>query len=192
MEDICTIAIPRRRYDKLMHTPKARLLFEERCDVVIGFEPDNAISIKGKSDKVFFAKDVIRAYGNGFSLSTSLQLTNEYYSLMVIDLKEFTNRKNQLKRIKSRLIGTNGKAKKTLETLSACRISVKGRKVSAIGTLEDVEHLRKAIIDLIDGKKHGTVYSYLEKMNRIKKINSLLGQMHVNSDNCTDFRGRKK
>lgn len=176
MKDVCRVAIPKSRYDKLMQNHKARLKCEDRCGVVLAFEKDNAITIEGESDRVFFAKDVLIAYGRGFSMGTSLKLLNEGYSMLILDLRDFTGKKNDLLRIKGRLIGTEGKAKLTMESLSGCRISLKGRKVAAIGNLEDVENLKKALIDLIEGKKHSTVYAYLEKMNRKRKAGALMWQ----------------
>lgn len=169
------VAIPRVRFEKLKNSPKARFIFEDRCRVKISFEDDHSITIDGDSTEVFFAKDVIAAYGRGFCVKDCLTLLREGNSLMLLDLKRWQTSKNALTRIKSRLIGEGGKARMTLEQLTGCKLSIRGRKVAAIGDYDDIAAVTDAIIKLIEGKKHSTVYASLERRNRAIKRDQLLG-----------------
>jgi len=82
-------------------------------------------------------------------------------------VKEHTPRKN-LKEVRARLIGTDGKARKTIENLTGAEIVING---NSVGLIVDAEHLGAAvqgIESLIQGAKHGNVFAYLEKQNARK------------------------
>jgi len=71
--------------------------------------------------------------------------------------------------MKARIIGTQGKAKSTLEFLSDCWISVFDDKVALLGRYDDLKNAREGILKLLEGKTHGTVYSFLEKKKAEKR-----------------------
>lgn len=108
-------------------------------------------------------RDVIKAIGRGFETGHALKLLNDTYELLVIDLDEVKVRKSQQERVKSRVIGEKGKAKSTIETLTSSDISVYGDTVSAIVPVAHYENLKNALMMLINGSRHNTVYSFLEK-----------------------------
>ena len=81
-------------------------------------------------------------------------------------MDEFSRNKNDLVRIKSRLIGTEGRARKTIEDLAKVDVSVYGKTVCIIGKTDDVILARHGIVNLLAGSKHGNVYSYLEKKKK--------------------------
>ena len=88
------------------------------------------------------------------------------YSLEVIDIEEYTGTKNHLQRVRGRLIGTEGKARKTIEALTECYVSIYGRTVAIIGNVENVALARKAVEGLLKGSKHGNIYKWLEKRRK--------------------------
>ncbi len=174
MDDTHIIPIPRKRYEKLMNEPELRLLCEEKCSVKLVLEGNNTVKIEGESTKVFFSKDVIVAFGRGFAMKECLKLLEDDYGLEIVDLKRFGTSKKNIARLKSRIIGKEGKSIKTIESLSSCKLSVRGNKVAILGKYDELGNVREAILKLIEGKKHSTVYRFLEAANRRKKINSLL------------------
>ncbi len=108
-------------------------------------------------------KLIIQAIGRGFNPDIALLLTNEEYSLEIIDITEFTGKsKKKMQRIKARLIGTKGKAWKMIEELAGCHLSVYGRTVSIIAHVEEIALARQAVEDLLKGAPHANVYKFVQ------------------------------
>ncbi|WP_292485755.1 KH domain-containing protein [Methanohalobium sp.] len=110
------------------------------------------------------ASETIRAIGRGFNPEKAMQLLDDDMLMLdVIDLSDMTSTSKELKRIKGRIIGKNGKTREIAESLINVHISVYGKTVSVIGKPEQIQAIRTAIDMLVGGANHGTVYSYLEK-----------------------------
>ena len=112
---------------------------------------------------VFNCLNIVKAIARGFNPDIALKLLNEDYCLEVISIEEFSRNKKDLIRIRSRLIGTEGKAKKSIEQLTNTDLVIYGKTVCIIGKTEDVTIARQGIINLLQGSKHGNVYAYIEK-----------------------------
>ncbi|MFH1056180.1 MAG: hypothetical protein V1717_00030 [Candidatus Micrarchaeota archaeon] len=124
------------------------------------------LEIDGEGGSEYFAELVLKAVALGFEYKKALKLLNDEFFLEVIDLNQaLWGKKNRIKEMKARIIGTQGKARQTLEFLSDCWISVSGEQVTLIGTYEDLKNAREALTKLMEGKAHGSVYSFLEKKN---------------------------
>ncbi|MCD6244446.1 MAG: RNA-processing protein [Thermoproteota archaeon] len=109
-------------------------------------------------------ESVIRAIGRGFNPEIALKLLNDDYVLEVIDIRRFVgSRKNQLKRMRGRLIGEKGKARAYIEQRTNTDISVYGHTVSIIGKIYDIVPAREAIFSLLEGSMHSTAYRLMEK-----------------------------
>jgi len=121
------------------------------------------VFIEGESMDVFNSLNIIKAIGRGFNPDIALKLLSEDYVLEVIPIEDFSRNKKDLIRIRSRLIGTEGKARKSIESLTNTSIVVYGKTVGIIGKIDNVMLARQAIINLSQGSKHGNVYLYLEK-----------------------------
>ncbi len=111
------------------------------------------------------AREVVRAIGLGFSPEKAFKLLEDDYVLVVIDLKQYVgDSPNHLSRVKGRIIGEKGKARKTIEEMTNTFISVYDTYVAIIGDYESATIAREAIEMLIQGRQHSTVYRYLDKM----------------------------
>ncbi len=118
---------------------------------------------------IYNAKKIISAIGRGFNPDRALTLLDEEYIFEIININDYArNTKNDLQRLKSRIIGRKGKAKETIEALSNVHLSIYGKTVSIIGKPENVDIARHAINNLLSGSRHGKVYSYLEKQKKLK------------------------
>ncbi len=107
---------------------------------------------------------VIRALGLGFSVNDALKLMSDEYQLEVIDLKATLGGSPEtIRRIKGRIIGEGGKAKKILQEYTSAVISIYEHYVAVISTNEQMPIVRKAIDMLIEGREHSTVYKFLDK-----------------------------
>ncbi|MCS7120659.1 MAG: KH domain-containing protein [Nitrososphaerota archaeon] len=133
-----------------------------------GKSGDVTISLKDSvtdPSNLFRAKDVVLAIGRGFSPERAYRLIeDEETVLTVIDLREFFGKSDSdIRRIKGRIIGKDGKTRKILEEMTETMISVYGHTVSIIGGVEQTETARRAIDLLIKGSQHSTVYKFLQK-----------------------------
>lgn len=114
---------------------------------------------------VMKAQEVVKAIGYGFPPHKAFRLLDEDQVLVVIDLKSFAgDSPNHLKRIKGRIIGEEGKARRALEEITGTYIVVGEAHVAIIGGHEEAEAARRAVEMLIEGRRHSTVYRFLERM----------------------------
>jgi len=113
-------------------------------------------------------KNIIQAIGHGISPERALKIFGEEdATLHVIDLKYMLgDSRNNLVRVKGRLIGEKGKARKLIEELTNTAISISDHTVAIVGKLENVEVARRAIEMLIAGRPHSVVWKYLYSMRR--------------------------
>ncbi len=128
------------------------------------------------SDKFLSMKagDVVKAIGRGFSPKRAMRLSEEDVMMEIIDLKEYYGKKeNRIRIARGRVIGTGGKARKTIEDFTGAYISVFGNTVTIIGKYEELEVARKSIEMLLQGSKHSTVYRFLAEKRREMKYSSL-------------------
>lgn len=128
---------------------------------------NNVIKIKGNELNEFLTEQIIIAIDFGFDLDDALLLLNQDFLLKFIDIKEHTKRHN-LKDVRARVIGRNGKAKKTIEYLTGSVIVIKENKVGVIVDNSHLDTTTQAITSLIQGSKHSNIFSYLEKQNKNK------------------------
>ena len=69
------------------------------------------VKIDGKALDVWKTKDIIKAIGRGFNPEKALELLDEKNNLCIINIKDYYRTEKGLKRVKSRLIGSEGKTK---------------------------------------------------------------------------------
>ncbi len=117
---------------------------------------------------LYSAREIIRAIGRGFNPDIAMQLLKQDYSFEVIRIGESKN-KNNLKRIKGRIIGEKGKTRRIIEQSTDTSISVYGKTVGIIGAATDIRSAREAVEMLIKGSKHATVYRMLERKRKEKR-----------------------
>lgn len=124
---------------------------------------------------IFRAKDMITAVGRGFSPEYAFKLLDDEDEVLdIIDLREILGRSpSDMARIKGRIIGKEGKTRRTIEEMSGAVVSVYGHTVSIIGKAEEAYTAREAIGLLIKGSQHSTVYRFLQKKRREMKMKSL-------------------
>lgn len=122
-------------------------------------------------------KDIITAIGRGFNPDIALNLLKTDYVLEVIDITDFGKTKKAKIRLKGRVIGEGGKARRTVESLTETDISVYGKTVSIIGEIEHVSIAKRAVLSLLSGSPHSRVYSWLEKKRKELKYKEMVIHM---------------
>ena len=142
---------------------KAVPTIENKVKVKIGFGRGQ-VSIKGSELNEYLVEKVVQAIDFGFMADDALLLMNDDFVLEFIEVKEHTRRKN-LKEVQARMIGTGGKARKTIENLTGSEIVIHDNTVGVIVDSNHLDAVVQGIESLIQGAKHGNVFAYLEKQN---------------------------
>lgn len=152
------IRIPEERVSVLIGTRgKTRKEIEKATGTKIKIDED--VTLQGEALGVIAAENIVIAIGRGFSPQHAMELKNEE---VVMDVIELPKDARSLVRIRSRLIGTNGKSRRNIENLTKTNISIYGRTVCIIGKYENTELAKDAVNRLIKGFSHRSVYEYLE------------------------------
>ena len=119
---------------------------------------------------IFTVKNIVQAIGRGFSPVRAEILSQEDYDLNLLDLRNYVgDSRNALARVKGRIIGKDGKSRAILEELTETRISVYGYSVGIIGHVETLDVAREAILMLVKGSFHKTVWNFLYAYRRKMK-----------------------
>lgn len=117
---------------------------------------------------LFRAKDVVTAIGRGFSPEHAFRLIRDEEAVLnIIDLRAIFGRsESDIRRVKGRIIGMNGKTRRIIEELTETDVVVYGHTVALIGDIEQVQAAREAILMLIKGSQHSVVYRFLHRKRR--------------------------
>jgi len=117
------------------------------------------------------ARDTIVAIGNGFSPEKALQLSRDEVVLEVIDVSDYVGKDPEdLKRVMGRIIGAQGKTRRIIEETAHVDLAITRDKVSIIGHPEDVDAAKRAVMMLIEGAMHSTVYRFLDQFAQRRKF----------------------
>jgi len=177
------VRIPHDRIGVLIgRRGSAKMAVERRCGVTLDIDGSTGeVLIRSEGDAVdeslkpLQAVQIVTAVGRGFAPDTAMMLLREDYALHVINLAEFAGKsRSNIERIKSRVIGENGRARRNMEQLSGTRISVYGKTVSVIGSAGSLRRTVDAVSAILGGGMHGAVYEKLESANRRKKSEKMI------------------
>jgi ribosomal RNA assembly protein len=114
-------------------------------------------------------ENIIKAIGRGFSPEKAMILMDDEADFFIFNLYDYVGKKeSHVTRLKSRVIGREGKTKRVLESLTDAKISVYGHTVSIISDVIRMNILKKSIDMLLTGSKHATVYRFIE--TQIKEL----------------------
>jgi ribosomal RNA assembly protein len=176
-----TLKIPRERIGALIGKGgRVKQQIEKRCGVEIEIDSETGDAIISGSKPVeqmeaFRAVEVITAISRGFSPERAYHLfDDEEVVFQQMDLHDYAGKSpNALERIKGRIIGEGGKARRMIEELSGAYISVYGHTVAFIGNYREVKLATDAIAMLAKGSMHKSVYTMLQGARRRDKIDRM-------------------
>jgi ribosomal RNA assembly protein len=152
---------------------------EKTCNVSLTIDSKTGevtVRLKGSIEETepFKAIAIINAISRGFSPERAFKLLSDSCILETIDLREYVGRsKDALTRIKGRIIGLRGKARRVIEELTGTEISVYGHTVAIIGEPEGVKLASDAVKMLASGSQHSTVYRMLQRAKQQAKFERL-------------------
>ena len=125
--------------------------------------------------QVLKLESIILAIGRGFSPEHAMKLLNDNNDLFIFNIHDYVSKKeSHVRRLKSRIIGTEGKTKRVLEELTDSYISVYGHTVSIITDFVSMDIAKRAIDKLLSGSKHATVYRFIESNMRQLRLGGKL------------------
>ncbi|HYA11010.1 MAG TPA: KH domain-containing protein [Thermoplasmata archaeon] len=132
---------------------------------------DGGVSVSGPDTDpvaVMKARDIVLAIGRGFSPARAMRLLKDDTFLGIVDIKLATGHREKaaLRRIRSRVIGSAGRARTRIEELSGCSMSVYGSTVALIGAEDELERATRAVELLVRGSEHATVFHMLSRLRR--------------------------
>ena len=176
-----TIKIPRERIGALIGKGgRVKQQIEKRCGVKIEIDSEtgDTMIVDNKSAdhlEAFRAVEAITAISRGFSPERAYRLfDDDELIFQQIDLRDYTGKSpNALERIKGRVIGEGGKARRMIEELSGAYISVYGHTVGLIGNFRGVKLATDAVAMLAKGSMHKTVYNMLQGAKRRDKMDRM-------------------
>jgi ribosomal RNA assembly protein len=169
------VRIPRERVGVLIgQGGETKRAIEKKLSVTLEVESDTGgvtITMAENAEDpsaLLRAKDVVTAIGRGFSAENALKLIHDEEAVLdIIDLRTIFGRsESDIRRVKGRIIGTEGKTRRIIEELTETNIAVYGHTVSIIGKIEQAQIAREAIQMLIQGSQHATVYKFLHRKRR--------------------------
>jgi ribosomal RNA assembly protein len=124
---------------------------------------------------VLKVKDFVKAVGRGFSDERAMRLfRDEEVYLEVIDIREFSGKsRTRIQQVKGRLIGSKGKTRRLIEELTGAILSIYGNTVSIIGDAVQFDIAKRAVVMVLKGSEHSTVYRFLERKRTELKISEM-------------------
>ncbi len=115
-------------------------------------------------------EDVVKAIGRGFNPEKAMEILRDDVNFDLLDIRDWVGKSsNAVRRMRGRVIGKDGRTRELIEELSETYVSVKGNTVGIIGQPMEMKIARRAVVMLLEGAEHATVYKFLEgKREKIK------------------------
>jgi ribosomal RNA assembly protein len=92
------------------------------------------------------------------------------YLFEILLLSDFIKSKDQMKRLKGRIIGRKGKARTLIEDYTDTSISVYGKTIAVIGFCDNVAVCKRALESLLQGSPHSSVFKWLEQHQKQQRM----------------------
>jgi ribosomal RNA assembly protein len=174
------LTIPSKRAVRLLKNKQRALKdIEAKARVKISItnesDIDKGIRVDGSPEGEWSAEQVLKAIDLGFDPKDALTLLNDEVYLEQIDLEQsMRGSASGVERQKARLIGTEGKAKRVLQELSEAKIAISdGPMLGILGGFDEVRAAKEAVLQILEGKPHAMVFSYLEGEARKREARRL-------------------
>ncbi len=166
------LRIPKERVAVLIGTKgetKRALEHETKTKIQVHSE-EGEIKITGNDALLLYlAREIIRAIGRGFNPDVARQLLKQDYAFEIVSIVDYARNPGDLPRLRGRVIGEGGKARRVIEELTSTTVCVFGKTVGIIGPAEKITDARRAVESLLAGSPHAHVYKWLEKRKKQRR-----------------------
>ena len=169
MEYNYEIKIPKDRVAVLIGTKgETKRAIEQLTKTKLQIDSEEGDVVVEGSDAItlYSTKEMIQAIGRGFNPEVARLLIKQDYAFELINLGDWVKTKEELERVRGRVIGEGGKSRMLIEDLTETSICVYGKTIGIIGQVEMIPLARRAIESLLSGSRHGNVYKWLEKRRK--------------------------
>ena len=139
---------------------------QKRLGCRLEIKDENELVIDGDALAEYNARVVMQAFARGFEFDTACKLLSEERFFESVDMKQVFRNEEQIKRIKARIIGTDGKTKSYIQEVSGADLAIYGDTVSMIGTIDEIKVAKAALEALLEGGTHKKAYALMEKARR--------------------------
>lgn len=117
---------------------------------------------------------VVTAIGRGFAPEKAKLLLQDNYYLEVFDIRDYVGkRKDNVIRMRARVIGTDGKTRQIIEELTGVFVSIYGNTVALIGDDLQLDIAKRAVEMILSGSEHAAVYHFLEGQRAHLKVEEM-------------------
>ena len=158
---------------------ETRRMLEEACGATLEIDSKSGEVMadwgEGSVDPIVRMKvpDVIVAIGRGLAPKRAIQLIQDEVSLKMYDIREWVGKQpNQTRRMRSRLIGRNGRIRSLIEEISRCELAIYGSTVLVIGDEDGLALAAPAIEGILRGSEHSTILHGLEQDRKRQRLRS--------------------
>lgn len=145
-----------------------------KTDIEVDSETGEVTLLDDMSDDPYLSfrmRDVLRAIGRGFSPEAALKLLDDDMYYEEFDIRDFSGKsRKRILQVRSRLIGSGGKTRHLIEELTDCQVSIKGNTAAIIGDIEGMKIASKAIMMILNGSEHSSVYTFMERKRKDLKV----------------------
>ncbi len=154
-----------------------RQSLEQILDVTLEVDSkDGVVTIENKENALaeIRSMDIIKAIGRGFSPERARRLLEDDDMVLdIIDITDDADTPQKLSRVRGRIIGREGKAREQIENMTGTFMSVYGKTIAIIGMPDQVNDAHTAVLMLITGADHNTVFSFLDRKKKEAKMNMI-------------------
>ncbi|MFW5852574.1 MAG: KH domain-containing protein [Nanoarchaeota archaeon] len=179
------LKIPKERIAVLIGIEgETKRKIEQTASIKLAINSEEGDVVISSEDPVnlFTAQEVVKAIGRGFNPDKALLLLKVDFVLEMISLREISKNKNHLKRIKGRVIGTEGKTRGIIEELTKSNVSVYGKTICIIARSENASIAKRAVEMIIEGRPHSTVYRFLESKRKDMRYSADDGDAEIEDE----------
>jgi len=130
------------------------------------------IIIEGEDSlNVIITVSIVKAIGRGFNPRKAFLLKNEEYVLDLVQIQDYVgSSKKSEERLRSRIIGTEGNTRRTIELMTNTFLSIYGKTVGIIGKQQDVYIARRAVEIILNGAPQTHAYMWIRKQKEAEEL----------------------
>lgn len=172
-----SIKIPEERVAVLIgKKAQAKKEIEKAFDCKLDIESTGIVLLQGKDSlKLWDCEKTIKAIARGFNPEIALLIKNDDYDFELINISDYARSKNDLERLRGRVIGKEGSSREMIEKKTQAFISVYGKTIGIISKTDNIQIVYNAIDMLLKGARHPTVFNYIDKklMKKLREENNI-------------------